>query len=125
MGECTPPSPNVRAFLKLLRFAENRPRDDDELYYRLFGGGTFTDTRAHPNKLVTIGKYSSTAAGAYQLLYKTWLRAKQDGVVADFSPASQDTIAFEKLRSHLARQDVCDGEVESAIAGIQMRGVMP
>ena len=102
MPDCDINNVNVKAFLKLLRYAENVPRDDDQLYYRLFGGGMFTDISKHPNKRITIGNYTSTAAGAYQILYSTWFKAKQDGIAFDFSPASQDAVAFSKLKSRVS-----------------------
>ena len=112
---CTITSPNVKAFLKLLRYAENMPRDDDEVYYRLFGGGTFTDSSKHPNRLVKMGGYSSTAAGAYQILFSTWLEAKKFGIASDFSPASQDAIAFSKIESRGALGAVCAGKLADVI----------
>ena len=113
---CDLDNTNVRAFLKLLRYAENWPRDDDGLYYVLYGGKlTFSNTTTHPNITVRAWGHSSNAAGAYQILYSTWLEAKTDGVVPDFSPRSQDTLAFSKLRSRRALQFVCDGDLDQAI----------
>jgi muramidase (phage lysozyme) len=43
---------NLKAFLKLIRFAEHK-RDDDGVYYIVYGGSTFTDTSKHPNKAMT------------------------------------------------------------------------
>jgi muramidase (phage lysozyme) len=59
-------------------------------YGVLFGGGTFSDFSRHPNKLVKIGRYRSTAAGAYQINYPTWQEICAHVKLADFSPASQD-----------------------------------
>ncbi len=46
---CTADLPPCRALLKLLRWLENYPRDDDGVYYVTYGGGTFSDASSHPN----------------------------------------------------------------------------
>lgn len=105
---------NVKAFLKLIKYAEHK-RTDDYVYYILYGGGSFTDTTKHPNKSVTKWGHTSTAAGAYQVLYSTWHELKEKGVIQDFTPASQDIIARRKLKDRGALSDVESGKVESAI----------
>ena len=105
---------NVKAFLKLIRFAEHK-RDDDGIYYILYGGSTFTDTSKHPNKAMTAWGRTSTAAGAYQILYRTWKEAFDQGLVSDFTPASQDLIARHKLKTRKALKSVEAGNIEDAI----------
>jgi lysozyme len=109
---------NVKAFLKLIRFAEHG-RDDDGVYMILYGGATFAGVAAHPNKAVTKWGHTSTAAGAYQILYKTWEDAKKNGIVLDFSRASQDILAIKKLHSRGAYAFVVAGDVENAIAKLR------
>lgn len=83
---------HIKAFLKLIRYAEHK-REDDGVYYLLYGGKqTFTDTSKHPNKIKKWGK-ESTVAGAYQILNETWEGAKKKGIANDFTPLSQDKIA--------------------------------
>lgn len=106
---------NVKAFLKLIRFAEHK-REDDGVYYVIFGGGTFSDTSKHPNKVVTRWGHTSSAAGAYQILHGTWEEAKKLGIMMDFTPASQDKFAIWKLNTRGALPFVEAGEVEKAIA---------
>ncbi|MGZ3459080.1 MAG: glycoside hydrolase family 24 protein [Archangium sp.] len=113
-ADCTIESVNVRAFLRLLRFAEHK-KDDDSVYYTMFGGSTFTDTSKHPNKPNKRWGKVSTAAGAYQILVGTWNEAKKEGIVSDFSPAAQDKIAFWKLKTRGALKYVCSGNIEKAI----------
>jgi len=107
---------NVKAFLKLLRYAEHKPREDNGVYYLLYGGKeTFTDTNTHPNRKIEAWGRTSTAAGAYQILKPTWDDAKKRGIVADFSPASQDKLALWKLEQRGALPDVEAGKIEKAI----------
>lgn len=105
---------NVQAFLKLIRYAEHG-RDDDGVYFILYGGATFSDVTKHPNTLVKKWGKSSTAAGAYQILYSTWAEAKKKGIATDFSKVSQDAIAQSKLKSRGAYTLVAAGDVENAI----------
>jgi lysozyme len=116
MPECNADSANVKAFLKLIRYAEHFPDKSDNFYNTLYGGGSFVGFAQHPNKAVTKWGHTSTAAGAYQILYGTWAEAKKKGIVTDFSPAAQDAIAFAKLQSRGALGDVCAGNVDHACA---------
>ena len=54
---------NVRAFLRLIRYAETG-KDDSSAYYVLYGGGTFKNNSAHPlRKAVTrLGKNQGVLA---------------------------------------------------------------
>ena len=113
---CDVSSPNAQAFLKLIRFAEHYPDQSDDFYFSLYGGGRFTDPSKHPNTAVTRWGHTSTAAGAYQVLYGTWAEAKKRGEVNDFSAASQDTLAFNRIKSRGALADVCSGDVAGASA---------
>ena len=106
---------NIAAFLRFIRYAEHQS-DDDKVYFLLYGGQQrFTDTKQHPNKAITAWGHTSTAAGAYQILYSTWKEAKDKGVVIDFSKASQDTLATAKLRSRRALAYIEVGDIERAI----------
>lgn len=116
MSSCDISNSNVQAFLKLIRFAEHYPDPSDSFYGTLYGGGRFSGYTVHPNTAVTRWGHTSTAAGAYQILYPTWAEAKKRGVVLDFTPASQDKLAFEKLRSRGALDAVCSGDLPTAYA---------
>lgn len=105
----------VAAMLKLIRFAEHQNERDD-VYFLLYGGRQrFADTRRHPNRAITAWGHTSTAAGAYQILYPTWKEAFDKGQVNDFTKASQDKLARLKLQSRGALKLVQDGEIERAI----------
>lgn len=109
---------NVRRMLKLVRVGEGT--DDADGYRRLYGGGEFDSFADHPRTIRTMtfrnGKtVSSSAAGAYQFLKKTWdeLVAKYD--LPDFSPVSQDLGAVALLKQSGALQYVIEGKWEEAI----------
>ncbi|WP_232461077.1 glycoside hydrolase family 104 protein [Burkholderia ubonensis] len=104
---------NVQAFLRMVRVGEGTAGPNG--YTTLFGGGQFSDMSRHPNIAVTRGGYTSTAAGAYQILYSTWLEAKAALGLPDFSPASQDLAACWLIKRRGALADVQNGAVATAI----------
>ena len=85
----------VNAFLSVIRQFESAGR-----YNVLFGGKTFADFSRHPNTPVYFtnpltGKRDySTAAGAYQINYPTWLEINKLEALPDFTPGSQDRAAW-------------------------------
>ena len=110
---------NVQAFLKMIRYAEGTAGANG--YKTLFGGKLFTDFSKHPNvKVAFFNKQKnkqdySTAAGAYQILYVTWLELQIKLGLKDFSPESQDKAAIEKIRQRGALQDVINGNFAAAV----------
>jgi muramidase (phage lysozyme) len=110
-------SPSLRAFLRMLRVGEGTV--DDDGYRRMFAGELVDSFADHPRKPVTAklgGKpITSTAAGAYQFLSRTWLECKQALDLPDFSPASQDVAAVYLVRRRKALPDVLAGRIEQAI----------
>ncbi|MDP3228410.1 MAG: glycoside hydrolase family 104 protein [Acidovorax sp.] len=120
-------NPNVRAFLRMLRHGEGTAGEDG--YLVMFGGGhlvgldgqpgTADDFADHPRQAITrkLGgsPITSTAAGAYQFLMRTW-----DGLVkqygfADFSPKNQDLGAVALIKGRKALDDVIAGRFEDAV----------
>ena len=104
---------NVRAFLRVIRAGEGT--SDPDGYCRHFGGELFSSFVDHPRRPVTKNGYTSTAAGAYQFLSKTW-----DGLVRqygfpDFTPASQDEAAVALIIGRKAMPAVLAGRLEEAI----------
>jgi muramidase (phage lysozyme) len=104
---------NLRAFLIMIQYSEGTLGKD--AYRKLFGGDLFTDLFQHPNIPVTRGNLTSTAAGAYQILYKTWQEVQQRLRLPDFSPQSQDKAAIELIRRRKALEDVLAGRFSQAI----------
>ena len=113
---------NVKAFLKLIRYAEHGS-DSDRVYYKLYGGRKeFTDTSKHPlEEPIEAWGHKSTAAGAYQILYSTWKQAKNEGAATDFTPGSQDRVAIWIMQKSGAMRFVIDGKVEEAIAHLRLQ----
>lgn len=111
-------SPNMNAFLATIRCCEGTNGPDG--YRMLFGGRLFDSYADHPRVRVpfvqTDGRANvSTAAGAYQLLARTWdaLRARLH--LPDFSPASQDACAVELIRERGATDAVNAGDLRMAL----------
>lgn len=108
-------NPQVRAFLALIRKGEGTA--DSGGYSRLVGGGRFSSFADHPNQRVWIAGINdySTAAGAYQILNRTWRTVRLQAGVSDFSPTSQDLCAVQLIRNRGALADVLAGRIESAL----------
>lgn len=108
---------NVIAFLTLIRHGEGT--DDEDGYRRMFGGELFESFEDHPRKAIRkkLGKsqITSTAAGAYQFLSRTWDECKARLKLPDFSPASQDKAAVFLIKRRGAYSDVKEGLIKSAI----------
>ena len=104
---------NLRAFLLMIQYAEGTYGKD--AYRTLFGGQLFAGFADHPNIAITRSGITSTAAGAYQILYRTWDGLRQTIRLDDFSPASQDKAAIELIRRRGALEDVLSGRLETAV----------
>lgn len=106
-------SENVRAFLKAIRVAEGTAKKDG---YRMhFGGSLFFSYEDHPKKIISKSGYKSSAAGAYQILKKTWRDIQRSLYLPDFSPLSQDIAAAWLIRRRGALDDVVSGRLDSAV----------
>jgi muramidase (phage lysozyme) len=107
---------NVLAFLLTIRKGEGTLGSAG--YTTLYGGGQFVGLDKHPNQVVTAGRYTSTAAGAYQFLKRTWddLVSKHPAELPDFSEASQDRGALYLIDERHALDDVLNGDISQAIA---------
>lgn len=109
---------NVQAFLEVIRHAEGT--DGPNGYRMLFGGGLFDSWGDHPRIAVTRPAGSttitSTAAGAYQILERTWDDVQSHLELPDFSPSSQDQAAIFLIDRRGALADVQEGNFAAAIA---------
>lgn len=103
--------PQVRAALDTIAWAEGGR------YNNVYGGGTFSGNQ-HPNRLVTAGGYSSTAAGRYQFLFRTWNEVKNRLGMADFSPANQDIAAVDLIRQRGQLSNLLSGNFEGVLRGL-------
>ncbi|MDO8703304.1 MAG: glycoside hydrolase family 104 protein [Sulfuricaulis sp.] len=107
--------PNVTAFLRAIRLGEGT---SDELgYYRIVGGGSFTDDSVHPRVKVYLPKYDvySTAAGAYQIIWPTWTGLCKQYAFPDFTPDTQDEAAVALIAEKHALADVKAGRLGDAV----------
>ncbi|MEV8140612.1 glycoside hydrolase family 24 protein [Pseudarthrobacter oxydans] len=109
---------NRAAFLAMIRYAEGT--DGPRGYETMFGYRYFDSYADHPRQYFpfTDGagrQLKSSAAGAYQIIVKTWdtLRARLG--LPDFSPASQDAAALELIRERGALADVDAGRFADAV----------
>lgn len=106
--------PNVRAFLRMLRYGEGTA--DEHGYYRLVGGRNVTALDDHPSITVSLNRQlKSTAAGAYQILSRTWEEMQRLYGWPDFSPQSQDECAVALMTRRRALGDVMAGRIKTAI----------
>lgn len=105
---------NVQAFLRVIRAGETS--QDDTAYRTVFGGGTFESFADHPRRVVSAAGLTSTAAGAYQFLARTWDSLVSKYHFPDFSPHSQDLGALALIRGRHALDDVVAGNFDTAIA---------
>lgn len=109
-------NPNVKAFLMAIRLGEGTL--SPEGYNMIVGGGIFTDMSTHPDRLVLLSKLRiySTAAGAYQIIYPTYLGLCSQYGFSDFEPATQDLMAIALIYERNAIADIEAGNLQSAIA---------
>lgn len=108
---------NLFAFLCMLRHGEGTAFMDG--YRIMFGGDKFNAFDDHPRVKVTRrvgGKdLTSTAAGAYQFLERTWDECQAALGLPDFSPASQDLAARFLIYRRGALYDIYAGRFKTAV----------
>ncbi|QEY33332.1 hypothetical protein EVJ50_03310 [Synechococcus sp. RSCCF101] len=107
-------TPERRALLNTIRYAEGTWLEGSDRGYRiLYGGGEFQDLARHPERVV-VRRYSSAAAGAYQFLPATWSAAAQKLSLRSFEPQAQDQAALYLVEkrgalAELDRDGLTDG----------------
>ena len=100
-------TPERRALLNTIRYAEGTWKDGKDKGYRImYGGGQFKDLSRHPERVV-VKRYSSAAAGAYQFLPKTWKGVARELKLKSFEPRHQDQAAL-----HLAKRRGALGDID-------------
>jgi len=107
--------PNVYAFLGMLRVSEGTAGPNG--YRTLVGGKLFDSFADHPRIVVSLPNLGikSSAAGAFQMLARTWDGVRAKLGLPDFSPASQDAAAIELIRQRGALADVRAGNFARAV----------
>lgn len=104
---------NINAMLGVIKWAEGT--DNDKGYNTIYSYHYFTDFSRHPNRKVCAGGYCSTAAGAYQFLYTTWLEERAKLGLKDFSPQSQDLAAVSRFKYRGVYNLVKSGRILEAL----------
>ena len=101
-----PLTPERRALLNTIRYAEGTwTNGEDKGYRTLYGGGRFQDLSHHPEKVV-VKRYSSAAAGAYQFLPTTWKGLAKELRLNSFEPKHQDQAALHLVKRRGALQEI-------------------
>src|SRR5690348_11730516 len=110
---------NVQAFMLMVRKSEGTDAPDG--YNYLFGSSPknkvrFTGFSKHPNIAVPFRNgLSSTAAGAFQILFKTWEEIRIKYNLPDFSPTSQQIACAELISQKNVLQKLIDGDFKTAL----------
>lgn len=112
---------NVAAFLSMIAISEGTAGPNG--YRTLFGGSLFNSFADHPRTPIRAtlksGALTSTAAGRYQFLERTWDEIATKLGLADFSPGNQDLAAIELIRQRGALGDVQTGRFETAVQKVR------
>ena len=99
-------TPERRALLNTIRYAEGTwSNGDDRGYQVMYGGGSFDDLSRHPETIVVKG-YTSAAAGAYQFLPSTWKGVASELQLDSFEPAQQDQAALHLVERRGALDEI-------------------
>ncbi len=84
-------TPERRALLNTIRFAEGTWKNGHDVGYRvMFGGSLMGSMDRHPDRVIYSSRYASAAAGAYQFMPFTWDLVKRSLGLRGFGPEVQD-----------------------------------
>jgi lysozyme len=115
-------TPERRALLNTIRYAEGTWANGHPVGYRImFGGGLMPNLERHPNRVVHSARYSSAAAGAYQFMPFTWSMATRAmGLSGSMHPDAQDQAALFLVQRrgalHLADRGKLTPELTAKLA---------
>lgn len=88
-------TPERRALLNTIRYAEGTWANGEDTGYRvMFGGGLMDSLERHPDRVIRSSRYASAAAGAYQFMPFTWAMASRILGLPGFGPFAQDQAAL-------------------------------
>lgn len=107
----------IKAFLWTIRKCEGTAYEDG--YNYLFGSTPknsirFSGNSTHPRIHRPFGKTTSTAAGAYQIMHRTFEDLVKIVGLTDFSPQTQDIFAVQLLGRRGAISLILNNEIEKA-----------
>ena len=110
-------TPERRALLNTIRYAEGTWRNGEEVGYRiLFGGSLFQSFDRHPDRVMYSPRYASAAAGAYQFMPFTWDLVSRSMGLVGFHPENQDQAALFLIQRRGALPLADRGELTPELA---------
>ncbi|MFM7361764.1 MAG: endolysin [Cyanobium sp.] len=110
-------TPERRALLNTIRFAEGTWKNGDEVGYRvMFGGSLFHSFDRHPDRVNRTTGYASAAAGAYQFMPFTWSMVSRSLGLVGFHPENQDQGALYLIQRRGALHLADRGELTPELA---------
>ena len=110
-------TPERRALLNTIRYAEGTWRNGEEIGYRiLFGGSLFQSFDRHPDRAMYSPRYASAAAGAYQFMPPTWDLVSRSMGLVGFHPENQDQGALFLIQRRGALPLADRGELTPELA---------
>jgi muramidase (phage lysozyme) len=110
-------TPERRALLNTIRYAEGTWANGHDVGYRvMFGGSLMPTLERHPNRVMYSSRYASAAAGAYQFMPFTWDMVTQKLGLSRFDPDSQDQGALYLIQRRGALHLADRGEMTEELA---------
>ena len=112
-------TPERRALLNTIRFAEGTWKNGLDIGYRvMFGGGLMGSMDRHPDRVIYSSRYASAAAGAYQFMPFTWDMVKRRLGVRGFGPEVQDQGALFLIQRRKALRLTDNGVMTPQLAAL-------
>jgi len=112
-------TPERRALLNTIRYAEGTWKEGTDLGYRvMFGGGLMSSLERHPDRVNYTSGYASAAAGAYQFMPATWGLVTRAMNLPGFGPQVQDQAALYLIARRGALPLADRGELNAELAAL-------
>jgi len=112
-------TPERRALLNTIRYAEGTWKEGTDLGYRvMFGGGLMSSLERHPDRVNYTSGYASAAAGAYQFMPSTWGLVTRAMNLPGFGPQVQDQAALYLIARRGALPLADRGELNAELAAL-------
>jgi lysozyme len=110
-------TPERRALLNTIRYAEGTWKNGEDVgYHVMFGGSLTPSLERHPNRVNYSSRYASAAAGAYQFMPFTWDMVVRATGLRGFHPESQDQAAIFLIQRRGALHLADRGELSPELA---------
>jgi lysozyme len=110
-------TPERRALLNTIRYAEGTWANGHDVGYRImFGGSLMPSLDRHPDRVIYSSRYASAAAGAYQFMPFTWNMVIRQLGLSSFGPDSQDQGALFLIQRRGALHLADRGEMTEELA---------